>query len=77
MVCRTPRALVLSLALRNSLRILKLGRRDDGSLGAVSTALEWELKQDMEVQHLGFSSSGRFIMTASRDTNIKIWDIKG
>ena len=34
-------------------------------------------KHDAEIINIDIASSGKFIMTCSNDTSIKIWDLKG
>ncbi|KAK2166184.1 hypothetical protein LSH36_41g13139 [Paralvinella palmiformis] len=71
------KAFMVSLFNENAIRVIKIGRKDDGSIGNFQTALDFPKGHDADLINTGISSNGKFIMTCSKDTTIKLWDLKG
>lgn len=74
------RAFVVGLARGNTVRIFRLGKKDDGTTTCVP--LENDFKEDFKQELLNIgvgatSSGGSFVMTAYKDTTIIVRDIKG
>eukprot|EP00795_Rhopilema_esculentum_P015135 gene15135-6322_t len=72
------RAFVSSLAVDNTIRIFKISKKKDG-LASVSSDTENDFPKihKTEIIDVGISSTGKFIMSASKDTTIIIWSLKG
>ncbi|KAJ8312489.1 hypothetical protein KUTeg_009862 [Tegillarca granosa] len=71
------KAFIGSLGNDNTVRIFRIGKKDDGSPGNISAAFDFPKKHSAEIINIGIASNGKFIMTCSRDTTIIIWSIKG
>ncbi|XP_070571876.1 transducin beta-like protein 2 [Ptychodera flava] len=72
------RAFVVSLANGNTLRIFKLGKKEDGSGNSIIPNPEdFPKKHSTDIINIGIASNGKFMMTASNDTTILLWDLKG
>ncbi|XP_063396087.1 transducin beta-like protein 2 [Mytilus trossulus] len=71
------KAFIVCLGNANTARILRIGKKDDGSPGNITAALDFPKKHTAEIIQIGIASSGRFIMTCSRDTTLIVWSIKG
>ncbi|XP_077995758.1 transducin beta-like protein 2 [Glandiceps talaboti] len=72
------RAFVVSLANGNTLRIFKLGKKEDGSGNTVVPNPEdFPKRHERDIINIGIASNGKYMMTAASDTTILIWDLKG
>jgi len=76
------KAFVLSLSYDNGLRIFRLGRKDDGSLGNVSANPDNDFKTKQtegkgDIIAMDVSSTGKFILTVHNDIHLLLWDLKG
>ncbi|KAK6192688.1 hypothetical protein SNE40_004117 [Patella caerulea] len=71
------RAFVVKLENENTLRIFRLGKKDDGSAVTMTQALDFPKKHTAEIIGLAIASNGKFIMTCFDDTKIILWNIKG
>ncbi|XP_076473005.1 transducin beta-like protein 2 [Babylonia areolata] len=72
------RAVVGSLANSNTVRVFRVGKKDDGSgnVGVLSTA-DFPKAAPAEIRNIGVSSKGNFIMAGLAGTQIIIYDLKG
>ncbi|KAJ8042997.1 Transducin beta-like protein 2 [Holothuria leucospilota] len=72
------KAYIVSLAVGNSIRVYKIGKKEDGSMG-ISPAVDFEKKTDHDIIGIGIGSTshGNYIMSAYNNTIIHIWDTKG
>ncbi|TTS33141.1 Transducin beta-like protein 2 [Bagarius yarrelli] len=52
-------------------------KKEDGSLGYKAVSEEFPRKHKGVVVSMAIADTGKFIMTASDDTNVIIWDLKG
>ncbi|KAL3858331.1 hypothetical protein ACJMK2_012925 [Sinanodonta woodiana] len=71
------KAFIVSLANLNTIRVFRIGKKEDGSLGNISAAQDFPKKHKADIINIGVASNGRFIMTCSSDTCIIVWSIKG
>lgn len=71
------KAFLVCLSNENTVRILRIGKKDDGSPGNITAALDFPKKHSAEIIQIGVASNGKFIMTCSRDTTLIVWSIKG
>ncbi|XP_072047301.1 transducin beta-like protein 2 [Amphiura filiformis] len=72
------KAFITSLAIGNTVRVFKTGKKDDGA-AQISAGLDFPKKSSQDIINIGLgsNSNGSFVMTAYRDTTIHIWDTKG
>ncbi|CAF1266559.1 unnamed protein product [Didymodactylos carnosus] len=71
------RAFLINLINENIIRAYKFAKRDDGLPKDIKQVLDFSKKHEREIIAIGIASSGKFIMSASADTKIIIWDTKG
>lgn len=71
------RAFITALANGNTIRVFKVSKKKDGSGTTVTGEFDFPDKHKAEIISLAVSSNGKFIMSASKDTMIVIWDLKG
>jgi len=76
------KAFVISLAYDNNVRIFRLGKKDDGSLGNVTSSLENDFKNASpegkgDIISIDVASTGKFILTVHNDVHLILWDLKG
>ncbi len=73
------RAFIASLGVDNTIRIFKINKRKEGNTPAyITTEVEDFPKiHKTEIISVGISSTGKFIMSASKDTTIVLWTLKG
>lgn len=71
------KAFVVSLGNGNTVRVFRIGKKDDGSPGNITGALDFPQKHKAEIINIGIASNGKYIMTCSSDTTMVIWSIKG
>ncbi|XP_052801021.1 transducin beta-like protein 2 [Mya arenaria] len=71
------KAFIVSLGNANTIRVFRIGKKDDGSPGNIAGALDFPQKHKAEIINIGIASSGRFIMSISSDTAMIVWSIKG
>lgn len=71
------RAFIVSLFSGETVRVFKMGKKDDNLTGKIQAAFDFSQRQSVEIINIGIASNGKFIMTCHRDTTVKIWDIKG
>ncbi|GAB1607922.1 transducin beta-like protein 2 [Argonauta hians] len=71
------KAFLVSLSRKNMLRIYRIGKKDDGSMGNFVAAFDFPKLHQTDIQNVGVASNGRFIMVAYANTTILILSIKG
>ncbi|XP_064834622.1 transducin beta-like protein 2 [Oncorhynchus masou masou] len=71
------RAFITWLANGDTIRIFKMTKKDDGSFTFRAASEDFPKKHKANVINIGIAETGKFIMSASTDTNILIWDLKG
>lgn len=70
------RAFIVYLSFGDTIRVFKMTKKDDGF--AFSAAHEdFPKRHKATVINIGMAETGKFIMTASNDTTILIWNLKG
>ncbi|KAL4630895.1 transducin beta-like protein 2 [Arapaima gigas] len=71
------RAFITWLANGETIRIFKMSKKEDGSMNFKAAAEDFPQRHKGSVINIGIAETGKFIMTASTDTTILIWDLKG
>ncbi|XP_058482706.1 transducin beta-like protein 2 [Solea solea] len=71
------RAFITWLANGDSIRIFKMIKKDDGTFSFKAAAEDFPQKHKAPILNIGIAETGKFIMSASTDTCIHIWDLKG
>ncbi|KAM4726175.1 transducin beta-like protein 2 [Anableps anableps] len=71
------RAFITWLANGDAIRIFKMIKKDDGTFSFKAAAEDFPQKHKAPVVNIGIAETGKFIMSASTDTTILIWDLKG
>ncbi|XP_060765491.1 transducin beta-like protein 2 [Neoarius graeffei] len=71
------RAFITWLANGETIRIFKMIKKDDGAFSFKAAPEDFPQKHKGIVMNMAIADTGKFIMTASVDTTIIIWDLKG
>ncbi|XP_060075371.1 transducin beta-like protein 2 [Ylistrum balloti] len=71
------KAFIISLANENALRVYRIGKKDDGSPGNITSAFDFPKVHQADIIRIGIASNGKYIMSCGSDTTIIIWTIKG
>ncbi|XP_053703594.1 transducin beta-like protein 2 [Synchiropus splendidus] len=71
------RAFIAWLANGDTIRVFKMSKKDDGTMGFKAAPEDFPQKHKATVINLCIAETGKFIMSASADTSIHIWDLKG
>ncbi|XP_058268359.1 transducin beta-like protein 2 isoform X2 [Hemibagrus wyckioides] len=71
------RAFITWLANGETIRIFKMTKKDDGTFSFKASPEDFPRKHKGIVISMAIADTGKFIMTASVDTSIIIWDLKG
>ncbi|XP_035135941.1 transducin beta-like protein 2 isoform X2 [Callithrix jacchus] len=71
------RAFIVWLANGDTLRVFKMTKREDGGYTFTATPEDFPKKHKAPVIDIGIADTGKFIMTASSDTTVLIWSLKG
>ncbi|XP_030009706.1 transducin beta-like protein 2 [Sphaeramia orbicularis] len=71
------RAFITWLANGDTIRIFKMFKKDDSTLSFKVAAEDFSQKHKASILNIGIAETGKFIMSASTDTTIHIWDLKG
>uniref|UniRef100_A0A1A8KWI4 Transducin (Beta)-like 2 n=2 Tax=Nothobranchius TaxID=28779 RepID=A0A1A8KWI4_NOTKU len=71
------RAFITWLANGDTIRILKMIKKDDGTFSFKAAPEDFPQKHKAPIINIGIAETGKFIMSASTDTTIHIWDLKG
>ncbi|XP_048839821.1 transducin beta-like protein 2 [Brienomyrus brachyistius] len=79
LVCFSPdsRAFITWLANGETVRIFKMSKKEDSSFTFKAAPEDFPKRHKGNVINIGVAETGKFIMTASTDTTILIWDLKG
>ncbi|XP_050785167.1 transducin beta-like protein 2 isoform X4 [Gopherus flavomarginatus] len=79
LVCFSPdsRAFITWLANGETIRVFKMTKKGDGSFTFTAAPEDFPKKHKAPIINIGIAETGKFIMTASSDTTILIWDLKG
>ncbi|XP_051257857.1 transducin beta-like protein 2 [Dicentrarchus labrax] len=71
------RAFITWLANGDTIRIFKMIKKEDGTLTFKAAPEDFPQKHKAPILNIGIAETGKFIMSASTDTSIHIWDLKG
>ncbi|XP_061558176.1 transducin beta-like protein 2 [Phycodurus eques] len=71
------RMFITWLAHGDTIRVFKMSKKGDATMSFKSAAKDFPVKHKGSIINIGIADTGRFIMSASNDTNINIWDLKG
>ncbi|KAJ8275709.1 hypothetical protein COCON_G00074610 [Conger conger] len=71
------RAFITWLANAETIRVFKMTKKEDGSFSFKAAPEDFPVRHKGIVINIGIAETGKFIMTASSDTTILIWDLKG
>ncbi|XP_077361902.1 transducin beta-like protein 2 [Festucalex cinctus] len=71
------RAFITWLANGDTIRVFKMSKKEDGSMSFKVASDDFPLKHKAAILNIGIAETGKFIMSASTDTTIHIWDLKG
>lgn len=71
------RAFITWLANGDTIRIFKMIKKEDGSLSFKAAPEDFPQKHKANILNIGIAETGKFIMSASTDTTMLIWDLKG
>ncbi|KAL5016827.1 hypothetical protein ScPMuIL_006416 [Solemya velum] len=71
------KAFLVNLYNGNTIRIFRIGKKEDGTMGNIAATFEFPKKHEAEIIDMGIASNGKFVMTCTGDTSIIIWSIKG
>ncbi|XP_039363399.1 transducin beta-like protein 2 [Mauremys reevesii] len=79
LVCFSPdsRAFITWLANGETIRVFKMTKKEDGNFTFTAAPEDFPKKHKAPIINIGIAETGKFIMTASSDTTILIWDLKG
>lgn len=71
------RAFISWLANGDTIRVFKMTKKEDGSFTFKAAPEDFPQKHKANIINIGIAETGKFIMSASTDTSILIWDLKG
>ncbi|KAK7120663.1 hypothetical protein R3I94_020602 [Phoxinus phoxinus] len=71
------RAFITWLSTGETIRIYKMIKKDDGTFNFKAAPGDFPQKHKGIIINIGIAETGKFIMSASVDTTIVIWDLKG
>ncbi|XP_070839208.1 transducin beta-like protein 2 [Chaetodon trifascialis] len=71
------RAFITWLANGDAIRIFKMMKKEDGTLSFKAAPEDFPQRHKAPIVNIGIAETGKFIMSASTDTSIHIWDLKG
>ncbi|KAG9263202.1 transducin beta-like protein 2 [Astyanax mexicanus] len=71
------RAFITWLANAETIRIFKMTKKEDGTFSFKAAPEDFPQRHKGVIINIGIAATGKFIMTASEDTTILIWDLKG
>ncbi|XP_033113521.1 transducin beta-like protein 2 [Anneissia japonica] len=73
------KAFITSISNGNCIRVFKIGKKEDGNAASITNVLDFPKKHVLDIIDIGIGSvpNGSYIMTATGDTTIIIWDLKG
>ncbi|XP_075710243.1 transducin beta-like protein 2 [Rhinoderma darwinii] len=70
------RALFVFLANGDTIRVLKMNKKDDAFVFSAAHE-DFQKRHKAPIVNIGVADTGKFLMTASSDTTIIIWNLKG
>ncbi|MEQ2175159.1 hypothetical protein GOODEAATRI_015281, partial [Goodea atripinnis] len=70
-------AFITWLSNGDAIRIFKMIKKDDGTFSFKAASEDFPQKHKAAIVNIGIAETGKFIMSASTDTTILIWDLKG
>ncbi|XP_034276934.1 transducin beta-like protein 2 [Pantherophis guttatus] len=71
------RAFIVWLAYGDTLRVFKMTKKEDGTFTYIAIPEEFPKQHKAPIINIGVADTGKYIMSASSDTTILIWDMKG
>ncbi|XP_032071851.1 transducin beta-like protein 2 [Thamnophis elegans] len=71
------RAFIVWLAYGDTLRVFKMIKKEDGTFTYIAIPEEFPKQHKAPIINIGVADTGKYIMSASSDTTILIWDMKG
>ncbi|KAJ3589055.1 hypothetical protein NHX12_009903 [Muraenolepis orangiensis] len=71
------RAFITWIFNADTIRIFKMIKKEDGSFIFKAAPEDFPQKHKGSILNIGIAETGKFIMSASSDTSIHIWDLKG
>ncbi|XP_063058523.1 transducin beta-like protein 2 [Engraulis encrasicolus] len=71
------RAFITWLANGDTIRVFKMAKKEDGSFSFTANPEDFPQRHKTIVINIGIAETGKFIMSASSDTTILVWDLKG
>ncbi|KAL2094640.1 hypothetical protein ACEWY4_009359 [Coilia grayii] len=71
------RAFITWLANGDTIRVFKMAKKDDGTFNFTANPEDFPQRHKAIVINIGIAETGKFIMSASSDTTILVWDLKG
>ncbi|XP_006859758.1 PREDICTED: transducin beta-like protein 2 isoform X2 [Chrysochloris asiatica] len=71
------RAFIVWLANGDTLRVFKMTKREDGGYTFTATPEDFPKKHKAPIINIAIADTGKFIMTASSDTTLLIWNLRG
>ncbi|TNM84449.1 transducin beta-like protein 2 [Takifugu rubripes] len=71
------RAFIIWLANGDAIRVFKMIKKEDGTFSFKAATEDFPQKHKAPILNIGIAETGKFIMSASTDTTILIWDLKG
>lgn len=71
------RAFIAWLANGDTIRIFKMVKKEDGTMSFKGGEQDFPPKHKASIINIGIAETGKFIMSASADTTIHIWDLRG
>ncbi|XP_041347453.1 transducin beta-like protein 2 isoform X2 [Gigantopelta aegis] len=71
------KAFLTCLFNENTIRIFRIGKKEDTGNVTLAASFDFPKTHSAEIISIGISSSGKFIMTCHRDTQLNVWTIKG
>ncbi|KAM4620117.1 transducin beta-like protein 2 [Polymixia lowei] len=71
------KAFITWLANGDTIRIFKMIKKEDGTFTFKAAPEDFPQKHKASILNIGIAETGKFIMSASTDTSIHIWDLKG
>ncbi|XP_051904061.1 transducin beta-like protein 2 [Hippocampus zosterae] len=71
------RAFITWLAYGDTIRVVKMIKKQERSMNFKAVTDDFPIKHKGSILNIGIAETGKFIMSASVDTNINIWNLKG
>jgi len=71
------KAFIVSKAEGKEIEVFKLGKKPDGSVGNIQSAIKYNKIHSQKIIGLGIACNGKCVMSCSTDGAMVIWDLKG